>query len=35
MEKGIVVTGDVENLKSLRNLPFIKASSLGVVTDKY
>lgn len=33
--QGVVVTGDVENLKSLRNLPFIKASSLGVVTDKY
>lgn len=33
--QGIVVTGDAENLKSLRNLPFIKASSLGIVTDKY
>lgn len=33
--QGIVVTGDAENLKVLRNLPFIKASSLGVVTDKY
>lgn len=33
--QGVVVTGDVENLKSLRKLPFIKASSIGVVTDKY
>lgn len=33
--QGIVVTGDAENLKSLKNLSFIKASSLGVVTDKY
>ncbi|GAA0181623.1 anti-sigma factor [Clostridium sediminicola] len=33
--QGIVVTGDAENLKFLRELPFIKASSLGVVTDKY
>lgn len=33
--QGIVVTGDVENLKSLKELSFIKASSLGVVTDKY
>lgn len=32
---GVVVTGDVDNLKSLNNLSFIKASSLGVVTEKY
>ncbi|WP_227763507.1 anti sigma factor C-terminal domain-containing protein [Zhaonella formicivorans] len=32
---GVVVTGDVNNLKTLRTLPFIKASSLGVVTEKY
>ena len=33
--QGIVVTGDAENLKLLRNMPFIKASSLGVTIDKY
>lgn len=32
---GAVVTGDSESLKVLLGLPFIKASSLGVVTDKY
>jgi hypothetical protein len=32
---GVVVTGDVNSLKTLRSLPFIKASSLGVVTEKY
>ena len=32
---GIVVTGTAESLKQLQNLPFIKASSLGVVIDKY
>lgn len=32
---GAVVTGDSDNLKVLIGLPFIKASSLGVVTDKY
>lgn len=32
---GAVVTGDSESLKVLIGLPFIKASSLGVVTDKY
>lgn len=32
---GVVVTGNVENLKILNKLPFIKASSLGVVTGKY
>ncbi|MDD5621580.1 MAG: anti sigma factor C-terminal domain-containing protein [Actinomycetota bacterium] len=32
---GAVVTGDSEGLKALTGLPFIKASSLGVVTDKY
>jgi len=33
--QGVVVTGDAERLKSLHGLPFIKASSLGVVTEKY
>lgn len=33
--QGVVVTGSAEDLKSLRGLAFIKASSLGVVTDKY
>ena len=33
--QGVVVTGDAESLKSLRHLTFIKASSIGVVTDKY
>lgn len=32
---GAVITGDVESLKNLQGLPFIKASSIGVVTDKY
>lgn len=32
---GAVVTGNVDSLKTLDNLPFIKASSLGVVTEKY
>ncbi|MDI6601370.1 MAG: anti sigma factor C-terminal domain-containing protein [Thermoanaerobacteraceae bacterium] len=33
--QGVVVTGDRDSLKSLYELSFIKASSLGVVTDKY
>ncbi len=33
--QGIVVTGDAENLKLLKKIPFIKASSLGVTIDKY
>ncbi|WP_053955026.1 anti sigma factor C-terminal domain-containing protein [Inediibacterium massiliense] len=33
--QGVVVTGDAESLKSLRNFTFIKASSIGVITDKY
>lgn len=33
--QGVVVTGAAEKLKSLRSLPFITASSLGVVVDKY
>lgn len=32
---GAVVTGDSESLKALIGLPFIRASSLGIVTDKY
>lgn len=32
---GAVVTGDAESLAQLRDLPFIKASSIGVITDKY
>lgn len=32
---GVVVTGDTESLKNLHNLPFIKASSLGVIADEY
>jgi hypothetical protein len=32
---GVVVTGDAESLKSLRELPFIKSSSIGVVTEKF
>ncbi|KJS22857.1 MAG: hypothetical protein VR72_03845 [Clostridiaceae bacterium BRH_c20a] len=32
---GVVVTGDVESLKALNELSFIKTSSLGVVTEKY
>lgn len=33
--QGVVVTGDKEELENLKNLDFIKASSLGVVVDKY
>lgn len=33
--QGVVVTGEVDSLQSLNSLVFIKASSLGVVTDKY
>lgn len=33
--QGIVVIGDAENLRELRNMPFIKASSIGIITDKY
>lgn len=32
---GVVVTGSVNDLEGLLNLPFINASSLGVVTEKY
>ena len=32
---GVVVTGDRESLKELSELPFIKASSLGVIVDRY
>lgn len=32
---GVVVTGNVENLRPLNTMPFIKASSLGVITEKY
>ncbi|MCM3709543.1 anti sigma factor C-terminal domain-containing protein [Sporosarcina luteola] len=32
---GAVVTGDGKNLTELKELPFIKASSIGVITDKY
>lgn len=32
---GAVVTGDAQNLSQLKDLPFIKASSIGVITDKY
>ncbi|MCD4670696.1 MAG: anti-sigma factor [Actinomycetia bacterium] len=32
---GAVVTGDSESLKALIGLPFIEASSIGVITDKY
>ncbi|WP_413366935.1 anti sigma factor C-terminal domain-containing protein [Lysinibacillus sp. 3P01SB] len=32
---GAVVTGNVETLSQLKDLPFIKASSIGVITDKY
>jgi hypothetical protein len=32
---GAVATGDSESLKALIGLPFIKASSLGVITDKF
>lgn len=33
--QGVVVTGDTESLKLLEDLPFIKATSIGVITDKY
>lgn len=33
--QGVVVTGDMETLMTLRGLPFVNASSLGVATDKY
>ncbi|NEU30345.1 hypothetical protein GN156_06070 [bacterium LRH843] len=32
---GAVVTGNAETLSQLKDLPFIKASSIGVITDKY
>lgn len=32
---GIVVTGTVESLSVLQDLPFIKASSFGVIVDQY
>lgn len=32
---GAVVTGNAKTLSQLKGLPFIKASSIGVVTDKY
>ncbi len=32
---GVVVTGDAESLQSLQELPFIRSTSLGVITDKY
>lgn len=32
---GAVVTGDAQTLSQLNDLPFIKASSIGVITDKY
>jgi hypothetical protein len=32
---GAVVTGNAESLKNLQDMPFIKASSIGVITDKY
>lgn len=32
---GAVVTGDAQNLAQLKDLPFIKASSIGVITDRY
>lgn len=32
---GAVVTGNAETLSRLKDLPFIKASSVGVITDKY
>ncbi|PFK31168.1 hypothetical protein COI93_20945 [Bacillus cereus] len=33
--QGVVVTGDKEDLRAIKDLPFIKATSLGVITDKY
>lgn len=35
MINGAVVTGTAENLQQLQGLPFIKASSLGIVVDQY
>ncbi|MCT4620282.1 MAG: anti sigma factor C-terminal domain-containing protein [Marinisporobacter sp.] len=32
---GVVVTRDKESLKELKNLKAIKASSFGVIIDKY
>ncbi|NHM33566.1 anti sigma factor C-terminal domain-containing protein [Neobacillus terrae] len=32
---GVVVTGTAENLKALKDQKYIKATTLGVVTDKY
>ena len=32
---GMVVTGTASSLAALKNLPFIKASSFGIITDKY
>lgn len=32
---GVVITGEGKDLNNLRGFPFIKAYSLGVVTDKY
>ncbi|MFJ8261141.1 anti sigma factor C-terminal domain-containing protein [Rummeliibacillus sp. NPDC094406] len=32
---GAVVTGDAKTLSQLKGLPFIKATSIGVITDKY
>lgn len=32
---GVVVTGDKKSLENLKELQFIRASSIGVVTDKY
>ncbi|MGE7667297.1 anti sigma factor C-terminal domain-containing protein [Ureibacillus composti] len=32
---GVVVTGNAQTLSQLTDLPFIKASSIGVITDKY
>lgn len=32
---GAVVTGNAETLSQVKDLPFIKASSIGVITDKY
>ncbi|MCY6485768.1 anti sigma factor C-terminal domain-containing protein [Clostridium aestuarii] len=33
--QGVVVTGNAEDIKKLKTLPFIKAYSLGVVRNKY
>lgn len=32
---GVVVSGDVETLKALQNLNYIKAATIGAVADKY